>query len=70
MFPIVDMITEKPAALLTTKHAQRARGTHGNRQKIVKELESKYLEVANETIRATPHTRRARDYEHGAKTGP
>ena len=36
-----------------TKHAEGTRGTRGNGQKAVKELESKYLKITNETIRAT-----------------
>lgn len=53
LFAILYLITEKPAALLVTKHAEGARGTRGNGQKAVKELESKYLKITNETIRAT-----------------
>ena len=47
------MITEKPAALLVTKHAEGTRGTRGNGQTTMKELEYKYLNITNETIRAT-----------------
>ena len=35
-----------------TKHAEGARGTRGNGLKAVKELESNYLKITNETIRA------------------
>ena len=35
------------------QHAEGARGTRGNGKKAVKKLESKYLKITNETIRAT-----------------
>ena len=47
------MITEKPATLSVTKHAEGACTTRGNGQKAVKELESKYLKRTNATIHAT-----------------
>ena len=53
LFAILYLIAEKPAALLVRKHAEGARRTRGNGQKAVKELESKYLKITNETIRAT-----------------
>ena len=40
LFAIIYLITEKPAALLVTKHAEGTRRTRGNGHKAVKELES------------------------------
>ena len=53
LYAILFLITEKPASLLVTKHAQDIRGTRGNGQAALQELESKYLKITNETIRAT-----------------
>lgn len=53
LYAILFLTTEKPAALLVTKHATDSRGTCGDGQAAMKELESKYLKVTNEYIRAT-----------------
>lgn len=47
------LATSKPAALLVPKHAQGSLRTRGKRQKVTKEVESKYLEIPNEKICAT-----------------
>ena len=53
LYAILFLTTEKPATLLVTKHATDSRGTCGDGQAAMKELESKYLKVTNEYIRAT-----------------
>ena len=53
MFAILYLITERQASLLVTKHAEGARGTHGNGSKAVKQLESNCLKITNKTICAT-----------------
>ncbi|CAN0166623.1 unnamed protein product, partial [Pylaiella littoralis] len=50
---VLFLITNKPAALLVEKHGQGSRGTRGDGKAALKELESKYLRITNETIRAT-----------------
>ena len=53
LYAILFLVTEKPAALLVAKHAEDSRGTRGNGQAAMQELESKYLRITNESIRAT-----------------
>ena len=53
LYALLFLVTEKPAALLVTKHATDIRGTCGDGQAAMKELESKYLSITNESIRAT-----------------
>lgn len=67
-FFILYLVTEKPAALLVTKHAEGARGTCGSGQTAVEELESKYLKDHQRDD--TCHTGGTRDYEHDAGTRP
>ena len=52
LYAILYLVTDKAAALLVAIHAYDERGTRGDGQKTMKELEAKYLRVTNETIRA------------------
>ena len=52
LYAILYLVTDKAAALLVTSHAYDERGTRGNRQKAMKDLEDKYPRVSNEIIRA------------------
>ena len=45
------MLTEQPAQLLVLKHEDKA-GIRGNGQKAWQELESKFIKVTDEVIRA------------------
>ena len=51
LYTILYLITEKPAQLLVLKHEDEA-GIGGNGQKAWQELESKFLKVTDEVIRA------------------
>jgi len=53
LYAILFLVTEKPAALLVAKHADDSRGTRGDGQAAMNELEAKYLSITNESIRAT-----------------
>ena len=57
IFVVLQIITEKLAALQVTKHAESSREIRGNGVKTVKELESKYLKI---TRRYAPHRRQSR----------
>ena len=65
LYAILFLITEKPASLLVTKHAEDIRGTRGNGQAALRELESKYLKITNETIRATQEALAATSMKEG-----
>lgn len=65
LYAILFLVTEKPASLLVAKHAQDIRGTRGNGQAALQELEAKYLKITNETIRATQEALAATRMEDG-----
>ena len=52
LYATLNLATDKAAALLVAMHAYDERGTSGDGQKAMKELEEKYVRVTNETIRA------------------
>ena len=52
LYAILYLVTDKAAALLVAMHAYAKRGTRGDGQAAMKQLEEKYLRVTNETIRA------------------
>ena len=52
LYAILYLETDKAATLLVVMHAYDERGTRGDGQKVIKELEEKYLRVTDETIHA------------------
>ncbi|CAN0488167.1 unnamed protein product, partial [Laminaria digitata] len=52
LYAILYLVADKAAALLVAIHAFDERGTRGDGQKAIKELEQKYLRATNETILA------------------
>ena len=56
LYAILYLATDKAAALLVAIHAYDERGTRGDGQQAIKELEEKYLNVTDETIRSLQAT--------------
>ena len=72
LYAILYLETDKAATLLVVMHAYDERGTRGDGQKVIKELEEKYLRVTDETIRVlqsgTSRTSLSKNFRRNAET--